>query len=97
PRRARGHGSPRHIYTDVSPGTSESGRAARTRLGADDRLLRVSARALAAPPHHEHHRIPLRGRPAPHHGGEALQESRERDGADLENPAGGRTTLSQTE
>ena len=72
--------------------TSRCG-APRRRLGPNDDLLRLPQGALATPANDERGRVPLRGGPPAHHGGQALQEGRERHGRDLENADGRREEL----
>ena len=95
--RARGDGAPRPVRADVRAGAPQGRGALDARLGADGGLPCLPAGTLAAPAHDEHHRVPLRGSPAPHLGREALQGRRERHRAHLENAAGSRTALPQTE
>ena len=72
-------------YADTYPKAVEiPGR----RLGPDDRVLRLSRRALEALAHDERGREPVRGGAAAYLRREAVQEGRRCDGADLEAPHG---------
>ena len=95
--QTRRDGAPGPVRADVWAVAPQGRGAARARLGADGGLLCLPAGTLAAPAHHEHHRVAVRGGPAPHVGGEALQGRRERHRPDLENAAGRRAALPQTE
>ena len=95
--RARGDGAPRPVRADVWAGAPQGRGALDARLGADGGLLCLPAGTLAAPAHDDHHRVTLRGSPAPHLGREALQGGGERDRPHLENAAGRRAALPQAE
>ena len=87
----------RDAFAPAPSRVAQSRGVPRARLGSPGGALCLSAGTLEAPAHHEHRRIPFRGRPTPHVGRQALQEGRERHDPDLAHPARRRTAFPETE
>lgn len=92
---ARGRGATRQFHRALRQRLSRRGQNSARRLGAHGHLLWLSERALEAPAHDQYCRVTLRGRAPANNGGEAREEGRQRDGADLAGPARGRAIVSQ--
>ena len=89
----RGCEGPRSVRQALQAVVSEGGGRTRGRLGADGGVLRLPRGSLETSTHDERGREPIRCATAQDDGGEAIQASRERYGADLEVTLGGREAV----